>query len=125
MLKPVCTALLLSACGTCLAVEPPIPLPPETSLVEPLGSGDRPALPVESRPAADSAVPPVPSVSAIPVPAAELELHPDPRFWYPGYRPEAVVPATNEGLHLRYPYYSYRRPWYPAGPASVNVTIVW
>jgi hypothetical protein len=29
------------------------------------------------------------------------------------------------GIHDRYPYYSYRRPWYTAGPASANVTIVW
>jgi hypothetical protein len=28
-------------------------------------------------------------------------------------------------VHDRYPYYSYRRPWYSAGPASANVTIVW
>jgi hypothetical protein len=30
-----------------------------------------------------------------------------------------------DGVHARYPYYSYRRPWYTAGPASANVTIVW
>ncbi len=29
------------------------------------------------------------------------------------------------GLHERFPYYSYRRPWYTPGPASLNVTIVW
>lgn len=29
------------------------------------------------------------------------------------------------GSHIRYPYYSYRRPWYYPGPASNNVTIVW
>ncbi|REJ76761.1 MAG: hypothetical protein DWQ29_15585 [Planctomycetota bacterium] len=41
------------------------------------------------------------------------------------YLPESVVPGTTGGLHLRYPYYSYRRPWYRPGPASVNVTIIW
>lgn len=29
------------------------------------------------------------------------------------------------GEHARYPYYSYRRPWYAPGPASRNVNIVW
>lgn len=29
------------------------------------------------------------------------------------------------GSHVRFPYYSYRRPWYYPGPASQNVTIVW
>lgn len=33
-------------------------------------------------------------------------------------------PSVN-GVHARYPYYSYRRPWYTAGPASANVSIVW
>jgi len=32
-------------------------------------------------------------------------------------------PAGDE--HLRFPYYSYRRPWYTPGPASRNVNIVW
>lgn len=29
------------------------------------------------------------------------------------------------GEHARYPYYSYRRPWYTPGPISRNVNIVW
>jgi hypothetical protein len=29
------------------------------------------------------------------------------------------------GEHARYPYYSYRRPWYSPGPVSRNVNIVW
>jgi hypothetical protein len=33
--------------------------------------------------------------------------------------------SAGGGIHDRYPYYSYRRPWYTAGPASANVTIVW
>ena len=41
------------------------------------------------------------------------------------YYPEAVAPPANDGWHVRYPYYSYRRPWYPPGPGGVNVTIIW
>ncbi|WP_437204926.1 hypothetical protein [Planctomicrobium sp. SH664] len=42
----------------------------------------------------------------------------------PGYPRNlgGVAPGT---LHERYPYYSYRRPWYTPGPVSQNVTIVW
>lgn len=29
------------------------------------------------------------------------------------------------GIHERFPYYSYRRPWYTPGQSSLNVTIVW
>jgi hypothetical protein len=29
------------------------------------------------------------------------------------------------GEHPRYPYYSYRRPWYTPGPASRNINIIW
>jgi hypothetical protein len=36
------------------------------------------------------------------------------------------IGGTWEGpIHIRYPYYSYRRNWDYAGPASLNVTIVW
>ncbi|SFI57179.1 hypothetical protein [Planctomicrobium piriforme] len=33
--------------------------------------------------------------------------------------------STSPGKHDRYPYYSYRRPWYTPGPASHNVNIIW
>lgn len=36
-----------------------------------------------------------------------------------------VGPAFSGGLHVRFPYYSYRRPWYTRGPASLNVDIIW
>lgn len=37
-----------------------------------------------------------------------------------------LTPISNSGgLHTRYPYYSYRAPWYYQGPPSLNVTIVW
>jgi hypothetical protein len=95
---------------------------------------DEPAVPPppSAQPIVDT--PPEPAVPTTPVPAVEsTDQTPagEPRGtrlqdygWY-WYRPEAVVPGTNAGLHPRYPYYSYRRPWYPAGPASVNVTIIW
>lgn len=36
-----------------------------------------------------------------------------------------VGPAYAGRLHVRYPYYDYRRPWFPRGPASLNVDIIW
>ena len=36
-----------------------------------------------------------------------------------------VGPAFSGGLHVRFPYYSYRRPWYTRGAASLNVDIIW
>ena len=39
--------------------------------------------------------------------------------------PIVVGPATAGPTHVRYPYYSYRRPWYTPGQQSFNVTIVW
>ena len=34
-------------------------------------------------------------------------------------------PAYHGGHHKRYPYYSYRRPWYSPGPHTMNSIIVW
>ena len=42
----------------------------------------------------------------------------------PGY-PRNLGGVAPGMLHERYPFYSYRRPWYTPGPASQNVTIVW
>jgi hypothetical protein len=33
--------------------------------------------------------------------------------------------GPSPGVHARYPYYSYRRPWFTPGPRSVNVNIIW
>jgi hypothetical protein len=33
--------------------------------------------------------------------------------------------AQADGMHVRHPYYSYRRPWYANGPMSQNITIAW
>lgn len=40
------------------------------------------------------------------------------------FPPLGMLPGP-VGLHTRYPYYSYRRPWYTPGPASLNVNIIW
>ncbi len=54
-----------------------------------------------------------------PFPAAGHVLPMDrPGFGYTGG-------AHTAGMHLRFPYYSYRHPWFYDGPASLNVTIVW
>lgn len=42
-----------------------------------------------------------------------------------GPMPTGMFPGMGVGLHARYPYYSYRRPWYTPGPASLNVNIIW
>lgn len=53
---------------------------------------------------------------------------------YGSYGPRLVSPFTGYeglprmdggGIHYRYPYHSYRRPWAHPGPASTNITIVW
>src|SRR5262245_48107894 len=112
-----CGAMLFACCQLSLAVEPAIPSPPPPT---PLETGP-PQSPPRAKNPADSA--PAPNAtSTSPLPALYCPPGVDPGVWY---RPEAVVPPANEGLHLRYPYYSYRRPWYPPGPASVNVTIIW
>jgi hypothetical protein len=45
----------------------------------------------------------------------------------PEFTDRLVAPPVPHvgGLHDRYPYYSYRRPWYSPGPVSMNVTIPW
>lgn len=110
-------ALLLFMCAMpqadAAADEPLVPPPPAPEQIE------------TAEPAVPTFSPATPSVEFAPqsYPApGYTSLHDAGYHWY---RPEAVVPGTNGGLHLRYPYYSYRRPWYPAGPASVNVTIIW
>lgn len=115
----ICGAMLFACCRVSLAVEPAIPVPPTPTPIE--------TAPVESipvpTPAVSAAAPFTTSTSSVPAAGCPSGFLPnDPGVWY---RPEAVVPPANEGLHLRHPYYSYRRPWYPPGPASVNVTIIW
>ncbi len=42
-----------------------------------------------------------------------------------GYPALPLSFSTTVGMHDRYPYYSYRRPWYTPGPISHNVNIIW
>lgn len=42
-----------------------------------------------------------------------------------GYPVAPMSFSPSVGMHDRYPYYSYRRPWYSPGPASRNVNIIW
>jgi hypothetical protein len=129
MQKLLSVAVVLSSCGICLAVEPVIPLPPETTVIESSRGEVRPALPTVAEPAAESTAAPWQPTTPAPVvdqPVASPWIGPANAWYgYSGYIPVAVVPETNAGLHVRYPYYSYRRPWYPAGPESINVTIIW
>lgn len=38
---------------------------------------------------------------------------------------EGLPNMDGGGIHHRYPYHSYRRPWAHPGPPSTNITIVW
>ncbi|MBL8816652.1 MAG: hypothetical protein JNL58_11530 [Planctomyces sp.] len=38
---------------------------------------------------------------------------------------EGLPNMDGGGVHYRYPYHSYRRPWFHPGPHSANVTIAW
>ena len=44
---------------------------------------------------------------------------------YHGGGMETYTGAVGNGMHVRHPYYSYRRPWYANGPMSHNVSIAW
>jgi hypothetical protein len=66
------------------------------------------------------AVSPMPNSGVLPFGAA-------PQFAprHPAFYAEVIGAPPTDLFHVRYPYYSYRRPWYTPGPGSVNVTIVW
>ena len=112
----VCSLICIASTSAPAADEPAIPPPPPTPTYDSV-----PALPAMPDGAVHSPAPRFmePATQYCPAPASPYDAG---YYWY---RPEAVVPGANAGLHLRHPYYSYRRPWYPAGPASVNVTIIW
>lgn len=38
---------------------------------------------------------------------------------------EGLPNMDGGGVHYRYPYHSYRRPWHHPGPPSTNISIVW
>lgn len=48
---------------------------------------------------------------------------PAPDSFLSGY--EGLPNMDGGGIHHRYPYHSYRRPWAHPGTPSTNVTIVW
>lgn len=48
---------------------------------------------------------------------------PAPGSFLSGY--EGIPNMDGGGIHHRYPYHSYRRPWAHPGTPSTNVTIVW
>lgn len=45
------------------------------------------------------------------------------RSFLSGY--EGLPNMDGGGIHYRYPYHSYRRPWAHPGPATTNISIVW
>jgi hypothetical protein len=68
------------------------------------------------------------SRAAAPAPADDgtTSYGPAPVIWAPGYWGGGVFGgAVVDGWHNRYPYYSYRAPWYYPGPAGMNATIAW
>lgn len=46
-----------------------------------------------------------------------------PGSFLSGY--EGLPNMDGGGVHYRYPYHSYRRPWAHPGPPSTNISIVW
>jgi hypothetical protein len=124
------------------ATVPPAPVPNAPEAASPPAGTLNPA-PVVSSPAASSAIPSsqpadenwsgnswnsVPSptltyqpqagtVSAAPAQYNTFSTNGQPRI--------GASFAPYPGQHDRYPYYSYRRPWYSPGPISHNVNIIW
>lgn len=100
-----------------------LPLPPlENRVVQPSPNMVVPAPEFKSVPNSVVTQPPVQLYSA-PVYSAPVYTVPQLPVWTNPPRLPSTVPAG--ALHSRYPYYSYRRPWYTPGPASLNATIVW
>src|SRR5262245_36348596 len=124
MWKPVFCVMLLTSGGICLAGQPLVPLAPETNVVEPSFDDAAPAVPTFDPSGTRTAdIPydpaPTPTVPLQTVPTAPLWRATAGQVPYVYYLPEAVAPPANDGWHVRYPYYSYRRPWYPPGPGGV------
>ena len=86
--------------------------------------------------AAPQPVQPTPVVSGVPAkivgPVYYYAPGPNNAPWNRMAPPPMPVPNSPfvedlsvAGDHGRYPYYSYRRPWYTPGQMNANVTIVW
>jgi len=115
------------------------PTPPEPP-AEPAPETPPPFVPAPIPPMAISGAPVVASPLLAPVPAPGCACGRGAAIPHLAYGFVPGVPAAygsgwaasdgpaafaGGGLHNRYPYYSYRRPWYSPGPSSVNVTILW
>ncbi len=101
------------------------------------------AFPIQSLPIQEWPSQPVSSVVPQPMNAMPYEYNGSPYLYQPslGTYPvsqsqyntfsitgQPVAPISYSpypGDHERYPFYSYRRPWYSPGPASHNVNIIW
>lgn len=46
-----------------------------------------------------------------------------PRSYLTGY--EGLPDLDGGSINYRYPYHSYRRPWFHPGPRATNISIVW
>jgi hypothetical protein len=122
------------------AVTEPLPELPENPIrLEPEEPREAPPAKTEelSRPMVAGPMPQPPAEPKPPVKPV------GPVYYYPPLVPEAwpgsaIVPPgphipnspfvadlSVSGDHGRYPYYSYRRPWYTPGRMNANVTIVW
>jgi hypothetical protein len=57
--------------------------------------------------------------------ASGFGYYDDPNNAFGGYGVNVYTGAIGGGYHPRFPYYSYRAPWYSPGPAGANVNILW
>lgn len=97
---------------------PPVSVPMSPSAQQPY-----PAIQQPATPAPESLAPAEPFPAAIP-PAPLMPDHASP-YGFGVQPPMGWMSPPVGGLHVRHPYYSYRRPWFTPGPASLNVTIIW
>ncbi|MCA8998055.1 MAG: hypothetical protein KDA80_13750 [Planctomycetaceae bacterium] len=107
---------------------------PETVISEPIGtSGSVSSGPIYSAPIVSS-----PGVTYYSQPAMTYGAYNYPASSAPSaydydvygsstqmMNPTGGAPAYGAGVHGRYPFFSYRAPWYTPGPVSRNITIVW
>lgn len=146
----VSAALLLAAANVATAQDslvPPVPLyepapvlgqrlevPPHLNLQLP-PNAQQAAPPIVTTPAPRAVISPVapPVTYAAPM---QSSYYAPPQDYTSNYPTGSQLPQWTDpprlpsaapagSLHQQFPYYSYRRPWYTPGPASLNATIVW
>lgn len=128
-----------------LASPSPIPVPPATS---PDDRTQSPQYHPQPQPQSSNFYQAAPTVQPYGVQSYGVQPQSSSMMWYgapvqhsyqpimsppvmgDGFNPQGaegvyVGPSTAGGLHLSFPYYNYRRPWYTRGPASMQVDIVW